>query len=256
MSDVNIALLKNMVYLFFEPRTRRMKAVIIAAGNGRRLRPFTEGIPKPLAPLGGVPLIERIVLSGKEAGIKEFLVVLGYLGDKLKEGLGDGKKHGVRIDYVKNREWERANGVSVYKARKVLKENFILLMADHIFNPQRLSAFKDSEIGARECTLCVDYNIDSFFDNDDATKVLVENGRIRFVGKDLKKYNAVDTGMFLCSPYIFEVLQENISKDRCSLSESIQTLADQDLMKAYDIKGSLWFDLDTKEDFEKAESLI
>ena len=101
MSDVNIALLKNMVYLFFEPRTRRMKAVIIAAGNGRRLRPFTEEIPKPLAPLGGVPLIERIVLSGKEAGIKEFLVVLGYLGDKLKEGLGDGKKHGVRIDYVK-----------------------------------------------------------------------------------------------------------------------------------------------------------
>ena len=87
MSDVNIALLKNMVYLFFEPRTRRMKAVIIAAGNGRRLRPFTEGIPKPLAPLGGVPLIERIVLSGKEAGIKEFFSGSWIFGGQIKRGV-------------------------------------------------------------------------------------------------------------------------------------------------------------------------
>ncbi len=233
-----------------------MKAVILAAGNGSRLRPLTYEIPKPLVPMGGVPLIERIVLSAREAGIKEFLVVLGYLGDRLKEELGDGKKHGVRIEYVENTEWEKANGVSVYKAGQVLKENFILLMGDHIFDPRTLAVFKDFNISAKECALCVDYNTGHVFDIDDATKVEVEDGKIRTIGKELADYNAIDTGMFLCSPHIFDVLGENIKKGRDSLSESIQTLADQDLMKACDVKGSTWFDLDTKEDMERAESLL
>lgn len=233
-----------------------MKAAILAAGDGSRLRPLTDEIPKTLIPLGGVPLIERIILSAREAGIKEFLVVLGYLGDRLKEELGDGKRHGVKIEYVENREWERANGVSVYKAGQVLKENFILLMGDHVFDPQTLSVFKDFEIGVKECALCVDHNVDGIFDKDDVTKVEVEDGKIRRIGKDLERYNAVDTGMFLCSPYLFEVLEENIRKDRYSLSESIQTLAEQGLMRAYDITGSFWFDVDTKEDLEKAESLL
>jgi NDP-sugar pyrophosphorylase family protein len=233
-----------------------MKAIILAAGDGSRLRPLTDEIPKPLVPLGGAPLIERIVLSAKEAGIKEFLVVLGYLGDRLKEGLGDGKKHGVKIEYVDNLEWEKANGVSVYKAGEILKENFVLLMGDHIFDSRTLSVIKDFEISAKGCALCVDYDIERVFDLDDATKVEVEDGKIRKIGKDLKIYNAIDTGMFLCSPYLFEVLEENIRKGRDSLSESIQTLADQDLMKAYDMKGAFWFDLDTMEDLERAESLL
>ncbi len=233
-----------------------MKAVILAAGNGSRLRPLTYEIPKPLVPLGGVPLIERIVLLAREAGIKEFLVVLGYLGDRLKEELGDGKKHGVRIEYVENKEWEKANGISVHKAGQVLKETFILLMGDHVFDPRTLSVFKDYKINARECVLCVDYNIDDVFDIDDATKVLEGDGKIRRIGKDLKRYNAIDTGMFLCSPYLFEVLKENIMEGRCSLSESIQALADQDLMKTYDIKKSIWSDLDTMEDLERAESVL
>jgi choline kinase len=157
---------------------------------------------------------------------------------------------------VENGEWEKANGVSVYKAGQVLKENFILLMGDHIFDPRTLSIFKDFKISAEECALCVDYNIDDIFDIDDATKVEVEDGKIRRIGKDLRRYNAMDTGMFLCSPYLFDVLEENIKKGRYSLSESIQTLADQDLMKAYDKKGSFWFDLDTTEDLERAKSLL
>ena len=233
-----------------------MKAVILAAGNGSRLRPLTYEIPKPLVPMGGVPLIERIVLSAREAGIKEFLVVLGYLGDRLKEELGDGKRHGVRIEYVENGEWEKANGVSVHKAGQVLKKNFILLMGDHIFDPRTLSVFKDFKIGAKECALCVDYNIGRVFDIDDATKVEVDDGKIRSIGKELTDYNAIDTGMFLCSPHIFDVLEENIKKGRYSLSESIQTLANQDRMKAHDVQGSTWFDLDTKEDMERAESLL
>jgi len=233
-----------------------MKAVILAAGDGSRLRPLTDEIPKPLVSLGGIPLIERIVLSAKEAGIKEFLVVLGYLGNRLKEELGDGKRYGVEIEYVENQEWGKANGVSVYKARRRLKENFILLMGDHIFDPRTLSVFKDLNISDQECALCVDYNIGRVFDIDDATKVLVEDGKIRRIGKDLRGYNAIDTGMFLCPPYLFEVLEENIGEGRYSLSESIQTLADQDLMKACDKKGSVWFDLDTTEDLERAESLL
>jgi choline kinase len=233
-----------------------MMAVILAAVDGTRLRPLTDEIPKPLIPLLGVPLIERVILSAKEAGINEFVIVIGYLGNKLKEVLGDGGRYGVKIEYVKNEEWEKPNGFSVYKARSVLKEDFILLMADHIFDPMTLSTFKDYQIEGKESALCVDYNIENIFDIKDATKVEVVDGKIRETGKELEEYNAIDTGMFLCSPYLFEVLGKNLKEGRYSLSESVETLAKQNLMKAYDIKGYFWHDIDTEEGLKNAESLI
>jgi NDP-sugar pyrophosphorylase family protein len=233
-----------------------IKAVILAAGYGCRLNPLTYELPKPLLPLGGVPLIERIILAARDAGIDEFLVVLGYLGDKLKTELGDGEKYGVLVEYVENPEWQMGNGVSAYKAGQKINENFVLLMGDHIFDPKTLSLLKGLEIGSEECVLCVDYNVERIFDKDGATKVWVENGKIQSIGKDLERYNAIDTGMFLCTPYFFKVLEDNIRNGRYSLNESTQTLAEQNLMKAFDIGESYWFDLDTMEDFNRAESFL
>ena len=66
-----------------------MKALIIAAGRGERLRPITDRNPKPLIPILDLRLIERVILSAKKAGIKEFVIVTGYLGGKLRMFLRD-----------------------------------------------------------------------------------------------------------------------------------------------------------------------
>ena len=80
-----------------------MKALIIAAGQGSRLGDSTGDKPKPLVRLLGLSLIERVVLTAKEAGINEFVVTVGYLEHEIKANLGDGKRLGVRIDYVESK---------------------------------------------------------------------------------------------------------------------------------------------------------
>ena len=109
-----------------------MKALIIAAGEGKRLKEFSKDEPKPLINLLGLSLIERVILTTKQAGVDEFIIVIGYRGDKIKSKIGTGDKYNVKIDYVQNNEWQKGNGISVLKAKKFLKDNFVLLMADHI----------------------------------------------------------------------------------------------------------------------------
>ena len=75
-------------------------AVILAGGLGSRLHPYTLTIPKPLLPLGGMPIIEIVVNQLSTQGFKRVIISLGYLGDMIRFFLGDGSKYGLRIEYV------------------------------------------------------------------------------------------------------------------------------------------------------------
>lgn len=235
-----------------------MKALIIAAGRGERLRPLTDEQPKPLIPLLGLKLIERVIFPLKENGIKEFVVVTGYLGEKIKRFLGDGSRYGIKICYVENGRWRMGNGISVYEARDNLKEKFILVMSDHIFSPKILSALGVCEIGKDESMLFVDKGMRYVFDLDDATKVKVIDGKIVDIGKNLARYNGVDMGIFICSPYIFNVLERNIREGYYSLTDAIRELAKQGKMKAYCIQDdeAYWIDIDTLESVKIAEKIL
>ncbi len=235
-----------------------MKALIIAAGRGERLRPFTDEKPKPLTPLLGLRLIERVILSAREAGIREFVIVTGYMGEDIIDFLGDGSRYNVRIEYVRNGFWDMGNGVSVYEARELLKERFILLMSDHIFHPKILKELKEIDLEREECILCVDTGMRYVIDIEDATKVKVIDGKIIDIGKNLKDYNGVDMGIFLCSPSIFKVLEENIREGRYSLTEGIKKLAEQGKMRAHliDDDESYWIDIDTFQSLKFAERIL
>ena len=133
-----------------------MKALIVAAGKGSRLKNLTRNKPKPLIQLLGLSLIERVILTAKQAGIDDFVIVIGYLGDKIKEKLGNGEIYGVKISYIENKEWQRGNGVSVLKAKELLKENFFLLMSDHIFDAKILKELSQVKLKDGEGILVVD----------------------------------------------------------------------------------------------------
>lgn len=76
-----------------------MKAMLLAAGRGERMRPLTDNIPKPLLPVAGKPLIAWHLQRLADAGIREVVINLSWLGETIAEALGDGSAHGVRIHY-------------------------------------------------------------------------------------------------------------------------------------------------------------
>ena len=231
-----------------------VRALILAAGLGTRQK--ENGSSKPLIPLLGLTLVERIILTARKAGISDFLIVLGHNGDKIRKHLADGRTLDVTLDYVVNDEWKRGNGLSVLKARECFHESFVLLMADHIFDHEILSKLRKETLRQDECILCVDGKKHKYLDLEDATKVAVTDGRITRIGKQLIGYNAIDTGIFLCTPAIFGALDESIANGNESLSGGISILADQGKMKALDVSGKYWIDVDHGKALKNAKSLL
>ena len=233
-----------------------MKALIIAAGNGTRMQPVTHGRHKSLMNLLGLKIIERVILGAKEAGIFEFVVVTGYKGEELEESIGDGSRFGVSITFVHNSDWEKANGISVFKSKDYFKENFILLMSDHVFDWKTLLKLKRIKLKKDECVLAIDKNLDSVLDADDTTKVLIKNSKITSINKNLDIYNAYDTGMFLCSPNIFKVLRKTIGEGKNSLTNAMSILASERKLRPFNIREKFWSDCDTYADIKFAEKKL
>ncbi len=233
-----------------------MKALIIAAGNGTRMQLVTRGRHKSLMSLLGLKIIERVILGAKEASIFEFIIITGYKGKELKKTIGDGSRFGVSITYIQNNKWEKENGISVLKAKDYFKENFILLMSDHVFDWKTLIELKRIKLKKNECALAIDENMDSVLDIGDTTKVLVKNNKIASISKDIDIYNAYDTGMFLCSPYIFKVLKRTISDHKNSLTNGMRVIAKEGKLRAFNIKGRFWSDCDTYADIKFAENKL
>ena len=234
-----------------------MNCLIIAAGRGRRF--FSQTDPKPLIRLLGLPLVERVILTANSAGLNDFFVVSGYNGERVRHALDRmASSRNVRISHLINEDWEKENGFSVLKAKTVLNDNFILIMADHILDESILLSLKNRSIGEDEVILAVDYNIhgNKFVDPHDVTKVLVEDGLILDIGKDIKKYNAYDTGVFLCSPAIFPAIEESVHRGVGSLSGGIRVLAQKGKAKAADIQDAFWIDVDDDMSLRKAEGQL
>jgi len=230
------------------------QALILAAGLGRRQK--ENGTTKPLISLLGLTLIERIILTAKKAGISDFLIVVGHNGDKIRRKLADGRKLGVKLDYVVNDEWQSGNGISVLKAKEFFHESFILLMTDHIFDYEILNDLRKATLRQDECILCVDGKKHKYLNLEDATKVVVTDERIINIGKQLTHYNGIDTGIFLCTPAIFDALDESIAKGNESLSGGINILANKGKMKALDVSDKYWIDVDDGKDLKNAKSLL
>jgi CDP-L-myo-inositol myo-inositolphosphotransferase len=234
-----------------------MKALIIAAGKGNRLRKFESDKPKPLFKVAGLSLIERGILSAKKAGITEFVVVTGYRGDEIERKLARHRKRlGVSIEFVRNGDWEKANGHSVLKAREHLNDDFVLLMADHIFDWRLLEGFLKAKPRKGEVVLAVDDRIDKIFDIDDATKVKTDDGSIVTIGKSLSDFDAVDTGIFYCSTGIFPALERACAEGKGSLSEAISLLADAGKAKTFPIGNQFWQDVDTPHSLKHAHKVL
>jgi len=209
-------------------------------------------------PVYGVGLLERVILRARSAGVQHFLVVSGYRGDAVRASLDAiAERDGISIRHVENDEWQRGNGVSVSKARPYLTGPFLLCMCDHLVDPAILRELMGSAPPPDTVTLAVDFNIaGSINDPDDVTRVMCADGLILNIGKVIRDFNAIDTGVFLCTPVIFDALESSQASGDESISGAMNVLARQGKARVFDIQGRLWLDVDDPASLEKAEALL
>lgn len=111
-----------------------MKAVIMAGGKGTRLGELTKNLPKPMVEVGGKPILEHIIENLKENGIRDLIIVTGYLGEVIKNYFRDGKKFGVSIEYFEEKNPLGTAG-ALYMLKNILQEkSFIVMYGDVMHN--------------------------------------------------------------------------------------------------------------------------
>jgi 1L-myo-inositol 1-phosphate cytidylyltransferase len=234
-------------------------AVVIAAGAGRRLRSASarDETVKPLTRVLGVPLVVRTLVTLRSAGIVEVVLVTGYRARELEEQLRrEPLLTGLTLRFVRNRQWRKQNGLSVLAAREAVGlRRFYLSMADHLYSPRVLRALASTGPG-EDLALAVDYRTAAVADPEDAMWVRTGPGRrIADIGKDLAVYDAVDTGVFLCTTALFDALdQERDARGGdCALADGVRRLARAGRARAVSIGDAWWHDVDTPDDLRLVE---
>ena len=231
------------------------QAVILAAGQGQRLRAGKACSElKPLTMLLGMTLLERCVRSCEAIGVSECYVVGGYEHAQLLPHIAElNTRYDMHVQAVENPAWAEGNGVSALAAEPYVKQAFFLLMCDHIFDSAILQQLIAASRHTDACLLAVDQRIDQVFDCEDATKVHLQGQRITAIGKELTRYDGVDTGLFLCRPVLFKALARARAQGDGSLSGGIRQLIATDMMQAVPIGEHFWLDIDTPESLAHAE---
>jgi choline kinase len=234
-----------------------LRGLIIAAGRGSRLAhlfPF-----KPLIPVAGTALIERVMATAAAAGIHEFVIVSGHGHEEVRRFVGEAAvRRSVSARVIFNPDWERENGLSVLAAKDALQEEFVLLMADHLFDGRILDALLAARLGRGQAMLAVDRRTAGHptADIDDVTKVHTRAGRIVGIGKNIPAYDAFDTGIFRCTPALFAGLEESARRGDFSLSGGMRVLAESRDALALDSGDRFWIDVDDERALKLAEGFL
>ncbi len=232
---------------------RIRQAVILAAGNGARLAAASP-LPKPLVPVAGRALLDHILDRLREMKVSKAYIVVGYRSGEIRDHLRNSSS-GLEIELVHNPEYLLPNGISLLSVQGKIRDPFLLLMSDHLFERSTLKDLLEQQIPAQGGILATDSKIQQVFDLDDATKVESVANRIRSMGKDLTDFNAIDTGMFALTPSVFPALQRSTGNGDASLTGGIRSLAQSAIMQTWDIGDRGWIDIDTPQALDEAERL-
>jgi choline kinase len=231
------------------------EAVILMAGEGSRLRGSDNTFLKPFVPLLGRPLISYALDALIRAGITTVNFVVGYESARMIEQVKQFLPSDLSASFIENRDWQKQNGISLLAAAGHVSRPFLLTMSDHLFDGAVVDRLLDSsEPGF--LNVAVDRKLDSIFDLEDAMKVQTRGDRITDIGKNLRHYDAIDTGLFVCPVEIFDYLKRAKSGSRrsdCSLADAVQLMAGDKNVRAIDIGDGWWQDVDTPQMLEHAE---
>ncbi len=224
-----------------------MKAVILAGGFGKRLRPLTESIPKPLVEIGGKTILERQIEWLGNNDIKEIILCIGFLKDKIIEYINNEKRNTISLKYVIEKE-PLGTGGALLNSKELLKgeEEFIVMNGDIItdLDPSELKKKMNKNIGVLSLIpLRSQYGI---VDVDN-------NGRItQFKEKPIISEYWVNAGVYMLNKEIFNYLDEKSSIEKDAFPE----LVNENRLAAVKFREQFWRSIEVVKDIEEVEQQL
>ncbi len=182
-----------------------MKAVILAGGLGTRLRPYTKSLPKSMLPLGGKPILEYEIEWVRKNGIKEIVLCVSYLRNKIEDYFGDGKKFGVKIEYAISKK-PLATAGQLKTAEKFIDDTFVCLYGDSIYNFSLRNMIKHHKKSRANVTMSLfDYRFNlkyGVIDTKKSGQVTAWNEKPEFSAK-------INIGCYVMEPEVLKLIPKN-----------------------------------------------
>lgn len=224
------------------------RAIILAGGKGTRLRPYTMTLPKPLVPLGDMPIMEHIILNLKENDFTHITVTLNHMAEIIKSYFGDGSKWGVKIDYTL--EQKALSTMGPLTLVKDLPDNFLVMNGDVLTDLNFSSLWEDHvrnnslfTISSHRRVEKIDYGL-LYQDDNNFLKRFEEKPDYSFL---------VSMGVYVVNKKILNYIPENSFFGFDDLMHKL--LNKNEPVRIYEYNGD-WLDIGRPSDYEKALNKI
>lgn len=240
---VELLLLKAM------DQTKPKFAFILAGGKGTRLKPITNEIPKPLVPLHDKPILQHTLDLFKKYGITDVVISVGYKGEKIKEYFGNGKRFGINIIYVEEKETEPLGTAGPLQlAKEYLTDTFLMCNADELknidLNEMYLFHKESGALGTIALTTVAD-------PSQYGVAKLMGSRILEFIEKPeagTAPSNLINAGLYILEPAVLEYVQ----KGPGSIERDVfPKVANAGKLFGFPFSGQ-WFDTGTLDRYEEA----
>lgn len=230
---------------FVGVRSRANWAVIMAGGEGRRLRPLTDATPKPMLPVGGRPVLEAIVRHLVRHGFQSVFVSINYLGEQIESYFGDGRRFGCHVEYL--RELQPLGTGGALRLLPKPTERILVINGDLVTDAD-LSALLDyheeygyaATVCVREFTYRIPYGV-----------LYTQNSEVKRIEEKPVHCVLINAGIYVLEPFLLECIP---SGQEYPLPEVLErALADGHPVGAYPIRER-WIDIGYPEEYERVRT--
>ncbi|TKX72488.1 glucose-1-phosphate thymidylyltransferase [Halorubrum sp. GN11_10-6_MGM] len=215
-------------------------AVILAAGEGRRLAPLTNRRPKPMIPVANRPLLEHVVEAVTATAIDRIVLVVGYEQERIRNHFGDGDDWGVTIEYVEQ-STQLGTGHAVLQAEPVVDGPFVVLNGDRIVAPDVVSRVRDRALNGDLPAMAVttaatprQYGV-----------VTLDGDRVTAIDEKPEgpvETNQINAGVYAFSPAVFDAIRETHTAGELAITATLNDLAASEPLSAVRYNGR-WLDV-------------
>jgi len=223
-----------------------LKAVVLAAGEGRRLRPLTWTRPKHMIQVGGKPLLEHHLLSLRDAGIKDVLLVVNYKADQIRRHFGDGSDLGIKIEYAYQEEI-RGTADAFALAEDYVDGDFLATYGDLLITPKIVNSVLDLHSKISPATTLA--TVEAEHPERYAVVKTAQNRVVEIVEKPPPESidsRQINVGVYIFSPKIFKAIKRTgeSSRGEQEITDSIRLLIeDGEEVVAAKVSCEDWLDV-------------